>query len=236
MFAFDGVTRPNKTVKMASHVVVSATLTAFVSCVLLAMSCEGQIQVTVTTGRGQIVGVEESVVLLDNTQHTLRVFRGIPYAAPPVAARRFSKPVPAANFSRPFQAFEFGPACPQRRPVVGDVSEDCLTLNVYAPKPTAQEPSLPVIVWIHGGAFVYGEGRQLPGENLASFANVVVVTMNFRLGALGFLSTDDAEAPGNWGLWDQRLALQWVSENIRHFGGDPGNVTHTPAPPPERSA
>nr|KAG5708888.1 hypothetical protein BaRGS_009297 [Batillaria attramentaria] len=107
---------------------------------------------------------------------------------------------------------------------MGNVSEDCLHLNVYVPR-TDQQASLPVIVWIHGGAFVSGEARDIPGEILAAFGGVIVVTVNFRLGALGFLATDDETAPGNFGLWDQRLALQWVKTHIEHFGGDSGRIT-----------
>ena len=210
-----------------------SSLRALLSSVLLVAmaSCGSETPVSViSTELGEIIGLEESVSLPDGTQRqTLNVFRGVPYARPPVGQLRFSKPQPAPKFSRPFQAFQFGPACPQSRPVAGNTSEDCLSLNIYAPKllPTAaaQNVSLPVMVWIHGGAFVSGEARQVPGKNLASFGNIVVVTMNFRVGALGFLATDDAAAPGNWGLWDQRLALRWVSDNIRGFGGDPDRVT-----------
>ena len=200
-----------------------SSISLFVSCVLLLPFCDCENLVTVTTDVGQIVGVEENVSLPGGSQHVLHIFKGIPYALPPVGPRRFSLPQPSLPFSQPFQALHFGPACPQRAPVAGNTSEDCLTLNVYSP--AEHNSSLPVLVWIHGGAHVSGEGRQLAGENLAGFGGVVVVTLNYRLGALGFLATDDEIARGNWGLWDQRLALQWVQENIRHFHGDPGNVT-----------
>ncbi|XP_076466232.1 fatty acyl-CoA hydrolase precursor, medium chain-like [Babylonia areolata] len=192
------------------------------------------VRVNVTTPLGEIVGTEETHTLPDGTESTLWIFRGIPYAAPPVGPLRFSKPRPALPFSRPLEAFRFGPACPQRQVVGNNMSEDCLHLNIFVPKPSpttssssssSENASFPVVVWLHGGAFVSGEGRQLPGESLASYGKVVVVTLNFRIGALGFLSTDDEEAAGNWGLWDQRLALQWIHRNVAHFRGDPEKVT-----------
>ncbi|KAK7485142.1 hypothetical protein BaRGS_00023552 [Batillaria attramentaria] len=106
------------------------------------------------------------------------------------------------------------------------MSEDCLNLNVYVPvtSGSSTEP-LAVLVWVHGGSYIDGEGRRQPVWDLAAFGNIIVVTINYRLGALGFLSTDDQEAPGNFGLWDQRLALQWVKTNIGAFGGDPEKIT-----------
>nr|KAG5708882.1 hypothetical protein BaRGS_009291 [Batillaria attramentaria] len=157
---------------------------------------------------------------LDGSQSTIAAFRGIPYAEPPVGQLRFAKPVPKANLTTPFQALQFGPSCPQRRNV--DMSEDCLYLNVYLPSaalPVSQNASaghVPVYVWIHGGAFVSGDGRR-DVERLVVFGDIIIVTINYRLGALGFLATGDQEAPGNYGLWDQRLALQWVKANIRAF-------------------
>jgi para-nitrobenzyl esterase len=165
------------------------------------------------------------------------VFRGIPYAAPPTGALRWRPPQPAAAWSGVRSADAFGAACPQQRDKSidqagdpGPVDEDCLFLNVWTPgtDPAAKRP---VMVWIHGGAFVIGSGSQglYDGSALAR-RGAVVVTFNYRLGALGFFShpaLDRAEANGpvNFGLLDQIAVLRWVKENIAAFSGDPGNVT-----------
>ena len=165
-------------------------------------------------------------------------FRGIPYAAPPVGDLRFRPPQPAPAWTGTRDATRFGPQAPQAvaqmealfgvTPPVS--SEDCLSLNVYTPGPDAGRR--PVLVWIHGGAFLTGSGST-PWYNGHSFAanhDVVVVTLNYRLGALGFLHLDDIGGDeyggsGNLGVLDQVAALEWVRDNIEAFGGDPGNVT-----------
>ncbi len=169
-------------------------------------------------------------------QDGVRVFRGIPYAAPPVGELRWRAPAPVAAWKRIRPAYAFGPACPQapsKDIPLSDISEDCLTLNVWTPsrRPGAQ---LPVMVWLHGGAFESGSARMpiYDGDNLAT-RGVVVVTLNYRLGILGFFGHPqlDAEAKAegfptaNYGLLDQIAALQWVKANIEAFGGDPSNVT-----------
>ena len=162
----------------------------------------------------------------------MRTYLGIPYAAPPVGALRWRPPQPVAAWKDVRPCTEFGPACPQpRQNPNGNYSEDCLTLNVWtsAKKPGAR---LPVMVWIHGGAFNFG-ASSLPeyhGANLAR-RGVVVVTLNYRLGPLGFLvhpalNGESARGvSGNYGLLDQIAALKWVRSNIAAFGGAPGNVT-----------
>ncbi len=181
------------------------------------------------TDKGKIEGVYE----LDRT---VRAFLGIPYAAPPVGKLRWKPPQPHRKwFVR--SATTFGPHCIQfgafpdmifRDP---GASEDCLTLNVWTPS-GAKPGSLPVMVWIYGGGFATGgtsEARQ-DGEFLAK-RNVVVVSMNYRLGMLGFLAlrslADESpqHAAGNYGLLDQAAALAWVRRNISGFGGDPNNIT-----------
>ena len=165
------------------------------------------------------------------------VFRGLPYAAAPVADLRWRAPVPAAPWEGVRPATRFAPACPQDRSISidqagdpGPTAEDCLYLNVWtAPRdPTAKRP---VLVWIHGGAFAIGAGSQrlYDGAALAR-RGAVVVTFNYRLGALGFfahpaLSREQANAPVNFGLLDQIAALRWVRANIAAFGGDANNVT-----------
>jgi para-nitrobenzyl esterase len=166
----------------------------------------------------------------------LRVFKGIPYAAPPIGDLRWRTPQPATAWSGVRRAHLFGSACPQapsKDIVLADMSEDCLTLNVWSP---ARRPGgrLPVMVWLHGGAFETG-GARMPiydGSSLAS-KGVVMVTVNYRLGFFGFFGhpqlTEEARAEGvpaaNYGLLDQIAALQWVRRNVEAFGGDPTNVT-----------
>ncbi|MEJ2007863.1 MAG: carboxylesterase family protein [Acidobacteriota bacterium] len=167
----------------------------------------------------------------------IRVFEGIPFAAPPVGKLRWRAPQPVRPWKGVRKTVAFGPRCMQRR-VYSDMvfrdpgpSEDCLYLNVWTPATSASE-NLPVMVWIYGGGFVAGstsEARQ-DGENLAR-KGVVVVSMNYRLGIFGFFSypelTKDSphHASGNYGLMDQIAALRWVRKNIAAFGGDPNNVT-----------
>ena len=163
----------------------------------------------------------------------LTVFRGIPYAAAPVGERRWAAPGAAPSWQGTRPALAFGPACPQPAipppfGVEGPTDEDCLFLNVWAPRQSGD--SLPVFVWIHGGAFLIGSGSQpiYDGSALAR-QGMVVVTINYRLGALGFLNhrafADQQGGSANFGLLDQVAALHWVSRNIAAFGGDPANVT-----------
>ncbi len=177
-------------------------------------------------------------------------FKGIPYAAPPVGDLRWQAPQPVAPWAEPRACTAFGPACPQPASAetfylaVGETSEDCLYLNVWAPDPSSDAAQqarglqdedvelLPVMVWIHGGSFETGAGSMAvyDGANLASLG-VVAVTINYRLGPLGFLAHPalSAESPegssGNYGLLDQVAALKWVQTNIAAFGGDPQRVT-----------
>ncbi len=168
------------------------------------------------------------------------VFRGVPYAAPPVGDLRWKPPQPVQSWSKPRACTSFGPSCPQPGQggsfyidvlAVGSTDEDCLYLNVWSPAESSDE-RLPVMVWIHGGSFETGSGSMAiyDGRNLAA-RGVVVVTINYRLGPFGFLAHPSlsAESPhgvsGNYGLLDQIAALEWIQRNIAGFGGDPGNVT-----------
>uniref|UniRef100_A0A8C8R9K8 Carboxylic ester hydrolase n=1 Tax=Pelusios castaneus TaxID=367368 RepID=A0A8C8R9K8_9SAUR len=105
------------------------------------------------------------------------------------------------------------------------ISEDCLYLNIYTPAHSNEKDKLPVVVWIHGGALLTGGASMYDGSALSAYENLVVVTIQYRLGIPGFFSTGDEHARGNWGFLDQVAALQWIQENIEHFGGDPGSVT-----------
>ena len=168
---------------------------------------------------------------------TGRQFLGIPYAVAPVGALRWAAPQARPTASARIVAQAFGPRCVQPvdqwvfNAVPGTAmqgSEDCLTLNVYTPlsAPRTATPKNPVMVWIHGGGFVTGAGSDYDGHVLAERQDVVVVTLNYRLGALGFLSHPALGAEsGDFGLLDQQMALRWVRRNIAAFGGDPANVT-----------
>ena len=161
----------------------------------------------------------------------LREFKGIPYAAPPVGALRWSMPRPPKPWKGVRDAGKYGSACPQlSRYGLTEASNDenCLTVNVtepYSGKPDHRKR--PVIVWIHGGAFVGGSSSLYPLGTLAKAGDVVMVSLNYRLGVFGFLAHPAfAKAhDGGYGLEDQRLALHWVKRNIAAFGGDPRNIT-----------
>ena len=166
----------------------------------------------------------------------LAVFRGIPYARPPVGPLRFGAPQPPEPWTGVLPCVAFGPAAAQSAIDVTYVpgfslwegidatSEDCLTVNVWTPGLTGRRP---VLVWIHGGAFLKGSGSQdlYDGATLARRDDVVVVTANYRLGNFGFLGLDDERFAANAGLLDQLAVLEWVADHAAAFGGDPGNVT-----------
>jgi len=168
----------------------------------------------------------------------LYVFRGIPYAAPPVGERRWLPPEPPQPWGGVRPAKEFAPSAPQppmdiqflEPPEKQTQSEDCLYLNIWTPG--LDGAKRPVMVWIHGGFFTTGAGSWLRynGRTLSTRGDVVIVTINYRLGVLGFLNLNEVTkgripATGNEGLLDQVLALEWVRDNISRFGGDPYNVT-----------
>ena len=179
---------------------------------------------TVGTTEGPVEGVEDDGVY---------VFRGVPYAAPPIGDLRWKPPGAAIPRDEVFLADEFGHACVQILPFLGATGdEDCLVLNIATP---SSGNDLPVLFWIHGGGFALGEGAQADGgtlgDEIARETGSVVVSINYRLGPFGFLahstlreeSPDDAS--GNYGLMDQTAALEWARDNIAGFGGDPNNVT-----------
>jgi len=190
-------------------------------CLLAGMAQAAQVTDPVQVTGGRIVGTAADGV---------NVFKGVPFAAPPVGQLRWRAPQPVVPWQGVKTAQAYAPACAQTAAWIPDPkSEDCLYLNVWAP---AQAQKLPVIVWIHGGGYYGGTGAQpgYDGGNLAR-RGVVVVTINYRLGIFGFFAHPEltAESPdkasGNQGMEDQVAALRWVRQNIAAFGGDPARVT-----------
>ena len=175
---------------------------------------------TVTITQGSLTGLTENGAVQ---------YLGIPYAAPPIGALRWRPPAAAPSFGGTLQAQSYGPACPQM--FAGTTSESCLFLNVTAPVGVTNTSNLPVMVWIHGGGFISGTGADFDPTQLALRGQVVVVTINYRLGYLGFLAhpalsaADPNHVSGNYGLLDQQAALAWVRTNIHAFGGNPQRIT-----------
>jgi para-nitrobenzyl esterase len=176
----------------------------------------------------------ESGLLSGSLENGLLVYRGVPYAAPPVGELRWKSPQPPPAWQGVRSAQEFGPPCIQSNRAISYLpapSEDCLTLNIWTPAQTASA-RVPVLIWIHGGGFTAGASaeRLFGGEHLAK-QGVVFVSVNYRLGALGFLAHPGLSAEsshhvsGNYGLQDLIAALEWVQRNIAAFGGDPRHVT-----------
>ncbi|MDE0692455.1 MAG: carboxylesterase family protein [Gammaproteobacteria bacterium] len=167
--------------------------------------------VTVQVRQGAVRGVEQDGAVR---------FLGIPYAAPPVGAARWLPPTPAPAHGGTLEATDYGPVCPQPRSENAD--EDCLTINVWTP--AADDAARPVMVWLHGGGFRAGSGA-IPGELFAQ-EGIVIASLNYRLGPLGFLAHPALDGPeANFALMDMVLALTWVRDNIAAFGGNPDQVT-----------
>jgi para-nitrobenzyl esterase len=185
------------------------------------------VEPTVELSPGRLSGSAEGPVC---------VFRGVPFARPPVGGRRFKPPEPPEPWTGVREAVAFGPAAAQSAidvtyvpgfslwEGIGPTGENCLTVNVWTPGLTGRRP---VLVWIHGGAFLKGAGSQVlyDGATLARRGDVVVVTANYRLGVFGFLALDDERFAANAGVLDQLAVLDWVAEHAAAFGGDAGNVT-----------
>ncbi|XP_073515736.1 fatty acyl-CoA hydrolase precursor, medium chain-like [Phyllobates terribilis] len=189
----------------------------------------------VETQYGKLQGKTLSATGTDRTVHA---FYGVPFAKPPVGALRYASPEPPESWSSVRVASDYAPICLQDLHMMEQlfqtvkakfslppVSEDCLYLNVFTPTNRVKEEKLPVMVFIHGGGLMMGGAMMFEGSALGAHENVVVVSIQYRLGLLGFFSTGDDRAPGNYGFLDQVAALQWVQENIADFGGDPDSVT-----------
>ncbi len=210
-----------------ARVALAAVLIAALCSALILFSAGCGIGTTAVTAQGRVEGKVAA--------NGVVVFKGIPYAAPPVDALRFKPPEPPKPWDGTLKAFDFRDAAAQPK---GDIasasgvvkSEDCLNLNVWTPG--VDGGRRPVMVWIHGGGFTNGAGSEplYDGARLAKRGDVVVVTLNYRLGAFGFLYLGELGGAeyaqsGNLGLLDQVAALEWVRDNIAAFGGDPGNIT-----------
>ncbi|MCO1653434.1 carboxylesterase/lipase family protein [Pseudonocardia humida] len=182
-------------------------------------------------GLGERVVVEQGE-LHGRTDGDVLRFRGIPFAAPPVGERRWLAPGPPEPWTGVREATEPGPRCPQGpapagapHATAGSLEEDCLTLDVTVPAGTPGDARLPVLVWLHGGGFSAGSGGDVDPRRLVRAGPLVAVTLNYRLGALGFLGLPGLADSGSFGLLDQQQALRWVQRNAAAFGGDPDNVT-----------
>ncbi|XP_043754453.1 liver carboxylesterase-like [Cervus elaphus] len=191
----------------------------------------------VETAQGSVLG---KYVSLKGFAQPVAVFLGIPFAKPPLGSLRFAPPQPAEPWTFVKNTTSHPPMCSQStvlaemssdlisngmESVKPEFSEDCLYLNIYTPADLTKRSKLPVMVWIHGGALLMGGASIYDGLVLSAHENVVVVTIQYRLGIWGFFSTGDEHSRGNWGHLDQVAALRWVQENIATFGGDPGSVT-----------
>uniref|UniRef100_A0A8C7RAG3 Carboxylesterase type B domain-containing protein n=1 Tax=Oncorhynchus mykiss TaxID=8022 RepID=A0A8C7RAG3_ONCMY len=201
---------------------------------------------TVNTQFGKLRGLR--VAVPGEVLKPVDQYLGVPYAAPPIGEKRFMPPEQPSSWSGIKNATHFMPVCPQNirntvpeimMPIwftynldtvanlIQDQNEDCLYLNIYIPTEDdiRNTEARPVMVYIHGGSYMEGTGNMIDGSVLASYGNVIVITLNYRVGVLGFLSTGDQAAKGNYGLLDQIQALRWISKNIGYFGGDPGRIT-----------
>ena len=211
---------------------LSAVSAVSVAATVLAASAGSAIASPASGGANPIVRIDDGLIR-GASATGVNSFLGLPYAAPPTGNLRWRPPQPASSWSGVRDATQFGASCPQAQagnPSLppGTISEDCLYLNVYTPA-LRRGSGRPVLVWIHGGGLVLDGGRNYDGTKLAA-DGAVVVTINYRLGALGFLAHPAlASRPGgpagNYGLMDQQAALRWVQRNIAQFGGDPHNVT-----------
>lgn len=218
-----------KNIKNLCILILSVLLVTVHNVESVAQNQEKTLQTQIEISKGTIEGVNEDGIT---------VFKGIPFASPPVDDKRWTAPVDHNPWDGVKETKEFGPRCMQL-PVFGDMnfrsdgkSEDCLYLNIWTPAKSADD-KLPVLIYYYGGGFIAGDGSEprYDGASMARNHKMVSVTTNYRLGAFGFLAHPEltAESPhnssGNYGLLDQVKALQWVYENIEKFGGDPDNIT-----------
>ncbi|XP_073461779.1 uncharacterized protein [Aquarana catesbeiana] len=189
----------------------------------------------VGTRYGKLLG---KMVTVKETDRQVHAFYGVPFAKPPVGPLRFAASGPPESWNGVKEATEQPPMCLQNtegmeilidlikaKLKLPPTSEDCLYLNVFTPADRGQNAKLPVMVFIHGGGLIMGGAMMFEGSALSAYENVIIVSIQYRLGIMGFLSSGDSQAPGNYGFLDQVEALRWVQENIANFGGDPDSVT-----------
>ncbi|XP_074067391.1 liver carboxylesterase 1-like [Macrotis lagotis] len=209
-----------------------------VLCSLIAFTSQGpqSSAPVVDTDYGKVQGKQ---MILQKFDKSVNVFLGVPFAKAPLGHLRFAPPQPPEPWDYVKSTTTYPPMCAQN-PIGIDgmsdffhnmnklplkISEDCLYLNIYTPADLSTKTKLPVMVWIHGGAFLFGDASTFDATYLSALENVVVVAIQYRLGIFGFYSTGDEHARGNWGYLDQVAALHWVQKNIVNFGGDPNLVT-----------
>lgn len=206
-------------VALCSVALVAAGAVACTSSPETARTVDAPLQVTTTAGRLQGL-----------TTATARQFLGVRYAQPPVADLRWKNPEPVVSAAGVVDATKAGAPCPQAGDVPGasataSKTEDCLFVNVTTPKTLTEGEKLPVMVWWHGGGYTSGAGSAYDAQRLASEGDVVVVTVNYRLGVFGYLGLPGLDGGGDFGLADQIAATRWAKDNAAAFGGDPGNIT-----------
>ncbi|XP_033099563.1 acetylcholinesterase-like [Anneissia japonica] len=207
--------------KMKSQWRMFVILTSFLSSVTSKI---------ITTTLGNVIGTSiffEDITYI-NKSVNLDVYRGIPFAEPPMGGLRFKRPIERKPWSpEVWNATYYRNVCEQTNPniVSSETSEDCLYLNIFVPQ--SAMPGTAVMVWFYGGAFLFGGGSEPEYDPtpLVAVGDVIIVTVNYRLGIYGFLTTGDDEAPGNYGVLDQVLALHWIRDNIAAFNGDPNSIT-----------
>ena len=190
--------------------------------------CDCAQEIVIETRVGTFLGLTYQTEMGDKSRNA-SCFLGIPFAKPPVGERRFMKPEPYGNIKGLYNATYHRPHCIQTRTTYSYLkfykqSEDCLYLNIYIPGSSKTQCQYAVMIFIHGGSFVDGGADVYDGAKLSAFQDVIVVTINYRLNIFGFLSNND-NIKGNNGLWDMKLAIQWVHDNIDRFHGDPTRVT-----------
>ncbi|KEP51580.1 carboxylesterase [Rhizoctonia solani 123E] len=201
----------------------------FVSgCLAAVLMSKDVMSAQVTLPYGTFVGLDNYTNDLGNAlPNPLVAYLNIPYAAPPTGTRRFARPEPPLEINDTALSTEYGPICPQSG--TANMDEDCLSLAVFAPKGTTASDKLPVVIWIHGGAFNGGSKQAFSLASMVSNAPVkyIGVSINYRLGALGFLPSSLSYRADNLnlGLYDQHSAIEWVQKYVSLFGGDPQQVT-----------
>jgi carboxylesterase type B len=196
---------------------------------MISMCTISRPQPKIALRQGTVVGIEQ----VDVGKNPVQSFRGIPYALPPIGDRRFRRPVKVGASLDTIDATKYGPAAPGKALIVAgpkvDKSEDCLTANVFRQVPLDGQALLPVLIYIHGGAFNRGSASMHNTASMVSWSEqpFVAVSFNYRIGSLGFLPSRVSAKEGvlNLGLHDQVLLFEWVQENIAAFGGDKNNVT-----------